>query len=218
MNLRNLLFNFLLSGLWLVSVTPTYATGSTQQLIVRPDPLVSFKGILTAYEYHHHAWHAASHKVPIVLGRNGIAAPETKQEGDEKTPGGIFKIGPLFGTENNSTHFKMSYIELTPTTLCIDDSQSSYYNHIVDTKKILNTDWKSAEEMKTISEYQLGAVILYNKKPILKKKGSCIFIHRWKNANTGTAGCIAMSDQDLQNLLRWLDPRKQPDIKILNKV
>ncbi|HEX4641347.1 MAG TPA: L,D-transpeptidase family protein, partial [Chthoniobacterales bacterium] len=40
--------------------------------------------------------------------------------------------------------------------------------------------------------------------------GSCIFLHIWKNSRAATAGCTAMPEQDLVNLLGWLDPKDRP--------
>jgi D-alanyl-D-alanine dipeptidase len=40
--------------------------------------------------------------------------------------------------------------------------------------------------------------------------GSCIFLHVWSGAGHGTAGCTAMAQPDIESLLTWLDPRRQP--------
>lgn len=39
--------------------------------------------------------------------------------------------------------------------------------------------------------------------------GSCIFLHVWKPGQP-TAGCTAMAQPDLEALLLWLDPARQP--------
>jgi D-alanyl-D-alanine dipeptidase len=35
-------------------------------------------------------------------------------------------------------------------------------------------------------------------------------LHIWKDSSTATAGCTAMPEQNLVDLLRWLDPAKRP--------
>ena len=45
--------------------------------------------------------------------------------------------------------------------------------------------------------YKYGAVINYNTNPIIKGKGSAIFLHIWRNENEVTAGCVATSEKNL---------------------
>jgi len=52
-------------------------------------------------------------------------------------------------------------------------------------------------------------VIEYNMHPIVKGKGSAIFLHVWKQRGA-TAGCVAMSEEMVLRILGWLDPAKKP--------
>jgi len=61
-----------------------------------------------------------------------------------------------------------------------------------------------------IPEYELGVYIAYNRSPTEKDRGSCIFLHIWKDPKTPTAGCTAMSQADLIKILAVLDPAKNP--------
>jgi L,D-peptidoglycan transpeptidase YkuD (ErfK/YbiS/YcfS/YnhG family) len=71
--------------------------------------------------------------------------------------------------------------------------------------------WRSAEKMlRPDGLYQLGIVVHDNMDPIVKGRGSAIFLHIWRNASTSTVGCTAMAKNNLLNLIKWLDPAKQP--------
>src|SRR3712207_8482067 len=41
-------------------------------------------------------------------------------------------------------------------------------------------------------------------------RGSCIFLHVWRGPRSSTAGCTAMAEPALAELLRWLDPARRP--------
>ena len=53
--------------------------------------------------------------------------------------------------------------------------------------------------------YRYGLVIEYNTSPVIAGKGSAIFVHIWQPGQP-TAGCVAMAEGDLLQLLGWLQP------------
>ena len=53
--------------------------------------------------------------------------------------------------------------------------------------------------------YDLILVLNYNMKPIIKNKGSAIFIHVAKKNYKKTAGCIALKKIDLINLVKEIN-------------
>ena len=57
--------------------------------------------------------------------------------------------------------------------------------------------------------YKWGVFVAHNA-AAQPRAGSCIFMHIWKNSSTATAGCTAMAERDLVELLRWLDPAAHP--------
>lgn len=126
-----------------------------------------------------------------------------KKEGDKRSPVGVFKLGTRFGfAASSSTH----YLQILPSTECVDDPRSRHYNRIVDARKV-QKDWRSSEKMRRISVYEHGIHILYNPKQV-KSAGSCIFLHYWESALTGTAGCGAMNPPDMLKLHEWLGESK----------
>jgi L,D-peptidoglycan transpeptidase YkuD (ErfK/YbiS/YcfS/YnhG family) len=58
----------------------------------------------------------------------------------------------------------------------------------------------------------LLAVLNYNTNPVVKNKGSAIFIHIAKNNYKPTAGCVALKKGDLIKLLQTI--KKNTKIKI----
>jgi len=56
--------------------------------------------------------------------------------------------------------------------------------------------------------YKWGLEIGYNQNPVQKGAGSCIFLHIWRAAGKTTAGCTAMEEKNLLNILHRLHYRK----------
>jgi D-alanyl-D-alanine dipeptidase len=105
---------------------------------------------------------------------------------------------------------RLSYVQLLPTTDCVDDTMSSHYNTVVDKTAVPRVDWNSAEHMRQVSQYEIGVIVGYNALPPIKGRGSCIFLHIWSGPDSHTAGCTAFDQGKLRELMLWLDPRKRP--------
>jgi L,D-peptidoglycan transpeptidase YkuD (ErfK/YbiS/YcfS/YnhG family) len=58
--------------------------------------------------------------------------------------------------------------------------------------------------------YKWLLVVGYNKKDPHPGSGSCIFIHIWRAPGKGTAGCTAMAEKDLVEILQWLKLEENP--------
>ena len=78
-----------------------------------------------------------------------------------------------------------------------DDPNSKNYN------KLIRYPFKyNAEKLyKKDNIYDIIITIDYNYNPIIKNKGSAIFIHIAKNNYSPTRGCIAISKRDMKKLL-----------------
>lgn len=160
--------------------------------------------------------------VPVQVGRHGMGwgvgfgkgqpGPE-KIEGDGRAPAGLFALGSAFGRAKAAdAALKLPYLELTPETECVDDARSASYNRVLPRSSVAAPDWKSSERMLALGEvYRWGAVVQYNQPPI-PGRGSCIFLHVSTKRGGGTAGCTAMRQEALVELLRWLDAGKQPHL------
>jgi D-alanyl-D-alanine dipeptidase len=146
--------------------------------------------------------------IPIVVGRNGLAAEGQKREGDGKSPSGVFPLGTAFGFAA-AADLAVPYRQLRDATECVDDSASRYYNEVVDRDNIPTVDWSSSEKMRQVDQYRWGMVVNYNTPPE-RNRGSCIFLHIWSGPSSTTAGCTAMKQEDLETLLKWLDVAANP--------
>jgi L,D-peptidoglycan transpeptidase YkuD (ErfK/YbiS/YcfS/YnhG family) len=169
------------------------------------------------------AWKAAAGPIAATLGRNGLAwgegehsgsAPDgfrTKREGDGCSPAGVFSFPFAFGysPKEEAPGIRLPYIGVTRTMFAIDDSQSRFYNQVVDTLKVAK-DWRSAEKMRRDDVlYRWGIYVAHN--PDNRAfRGSCISLHIWRGPEQPTAGCTAMSEEHIKQVLEWLDPAKEP--------
>ncbi|NBR05501.1 MAG: hypothetical protein EBT92_07005 [Planctomycetes bacterium] len=183
----------------------------TGQLIhVQTPSSKSTQGKLAYYGRNGPNWEVVGKEIPIVVGMNGITKPEIKKEGDGKTPAGLYRIGLGFGY-GEKAETNLAYKQMTKDDLWIDDDASPDYNRMVKAPTLA----KSFEFMRRDDNaYKLGAVIEYNTNPIIAGKGSAIFMHLWSGPTKPTAGCIAMSEENMTFLFRWLDKNKGPMILI----
>lgn len=166
-------------------------------------------------------WEKVEGPWDVVIGKNGMAwaadlqgyslKSPVKQEGDGKAPAGIFTLGQAFGfTSDPDQQLKLSYIPITPSIVCVDDPRSHYYGQVIDNAKVSKIDWESAEAMHDFQQqYQKGIVVNYNTDGKLSRGGSCIFLHV-KSAAKGTAGCTAMTLDQITILSSWLNPKANP--------
>ena len=78
-----------------------------------------------------------------------------------------------------------------------DDPNSNFYNKEIK----LPTIFSHEKLYRKDNLYDLIVVLDYNMHPIIKNKGSAIFIHIAKKNYKPTAGCIALKKEDLIKLL-----------------
>lgn len=168
-------------------------------------------------------WETIKTIKPVYIGEKGIT--QNKEEGDKKTPLGLFKLGPAFGTKE--LNIKYPYIKITENSYFVDDINSTFYNNWVELgdipiygySYITNNDkitWNSSEHLADYPiSYELGLIIEYNMENTIKGKGSAIFCHV-KNKDY-TEGCVAINKNDMEDIINWLDKSKNPHILIQTK-
>jgi L,D-peptidoglycan transpeptidase YkuD (ErfK/YbiS/YcfS/YnhG family) len=61
-------------------------------------------------------------------------------------------------------------------------------------------------------QYRYVAVIEYNAHPVVRGRGSAIFLH--VSAGHPTAGCVSLPEAELLRVLRWLQPSAHPLIRL----
>ena len=198
--------------------------GCHQLLVVTNSDWQEKQGNLQLYERLNDdsVWIPIGVPVPVVLGRAGLAwgiglhpaANELflcKKEGDGKSPAGIFSLSRAFGFASSTemSHLKVEYFQLNQHIEAVDDPLSNYYNCIVDNREVV-PDWHSSEKMGEEPLYEIGMIVDHNFPNPQAGAGSAIFLHIWRHENSGTAGCTAMSQENLNNILSWLDKSRNP--------
>ena len=153
-------------------------------------------------------WEVKIGPVAAGIGKNGFAALGEKMEGDGKSPSGVFRLGHLF-TYADTVITKMPYTLSTAEDKWIDDPESDDYNKHVRGE----TNAKSFEKLRLKSNYyKYCMVIEYNTNPVVKGKGSAIFFHLRESDMETTSGCVGIAEEDMQLILKWLDPGAHPMI------
>jgi L,D-peptidoglycan transpeptidase YkuD (ErfK/YbiS/YcfS/YnhG family) len=164
---------------------------------------------LYAMEKREDNWQMALEPINTVIGEKGFAPPGEKREGDGKTPSGIYSLKMTFGYDA-TIGTKMPYRQALTDDIWVDDPNADDYNHW--TKK-QESGAASYEIMKRDDNlYKYGIIIEYNTNPVIKGNGSAIFMHIWKGENIPTAGCVAISEENILKILDWLDPAASPII------
>lgn len=194
-------------------LAPLTVMGSQQLVVVLSPDMNTPSGVMTRYEKAGDVYRAIGMPVVVTLGRNGLGwdsgSEPLKREGDGKSPAGVFDIASTFG-ENSMPNSRMPYWFADDTLICIDDVNDTKYNTMSHLDS--SNPPKSFELMRrNDTVYRNGAVIDYNHAGI-SGRGSCIFFHLNHANKRPTAGCTAMDEQPLLELIHWFDPSKKPKL------
>ena len=203
-------------------IQPSAINASFQKIEVVTEGLEYIKASMILYDRNiiSNDWEIKD-SFAVVVGKNGLAYDYTqiiykeqklkiKHEGDGCSPTGYFTLGKVFSYHLLS-NLKMPFEQVDENDLCVDDVHSIYYNILIDDDTVITKDYSSFERMQRKDEqYEYGVWVNYNTDPQVKGNGSCIFLHIWKNENSGTSGCTAMSKENMLKLIEWLDKEKNP--------
>jgi L,D-peptidoglycan transpeptidase YkuD (ErfK/YbiS/YcfS/YnhG family) len=204
--------------------------GSWQVVVVTTPDWNATTGKLRTFEREGDAWQEVGSARAVTIGRKGSAwgiglhPPQEKgprkREGDGRSPAGVFSIGAAFGYPL-TVDTGLEYQAMSESHWCVDVSGSPNYNRIVDANEVGADAVKgSTEPMRRDlhadgdQRYRLGFVVEHNLAGA-PEQGSCIFAHVWKSPTDATAGCTAMSDEDMQALLQWLRKPQSPRFVLL---
>ena len=178
------------------------AAKTTSQLITVEYNAKQGNAQLTFYQKDKTGWHKQFASVNAYVGKNGIGKT---QEGDGKTPSGVYGLSQPFGILQSPGTSVGKYVQVTKYHYWCDDPSSRYYNQLVDTRTATDFKASQGEHLKSVSpEYNYGIFIEYNKEGE-GRKGSAIFLHCKGNSKT-TSGCIAVEQSVMKALLRQLKP------------
>ena len=186
--------------------------GSTQAITVEAASHRTTSATLRLWTRSGGCWREASAPLPARVGRNGLSVD--RREGDGTTPVGSFGIAPTMYGTSPDPGVRYRYHRLVCGDWWNEDPDSATYNtfqHVAcGTRPAF---WNGSEGMwQSPRAYAHLAVVEFNTRPVVRGRGSGIFLH----AQTGRAtnGCISLRRPDLVHVLRWLRPSARPRIVI----
>lgn len=139
------------------------------------------------------------------LGRSGIVPAALKREGDGTTPAGLYPLRRLFYRPDRMARpaTRLDTQPLTPQTGWCEDPAQPLYNRLV-RQPVQGCDamWRDDHL------YDLVIEIGHNDAPVIKGRGSAVFLHLARDNYAPTQGCVALSRTDMLRLL----PRLGPDM------
>ena len=92
-----------------------------------------------------------------------------------------------------------------------NDPKSKNYNKLI----YLPSNYSSEKLYKKENIYDIILVLNYNMNPIIKNKGSAIFIHVAKKKFRKTEGCVAIKKNYLLRIIK--DLKKNTEVRIENQ-
>ena len=148
------------------------------------------------------------YNVKCAVGKRGIKIK--KREGDLITPKGKYKVMYIFFRKDRISNLKtiIPKLSINKNMGWCNDPKSKKYN------KLIRFPYKySAEKLyRADNIYDLILVLNYNNNPVIKNKGSAIFIHLTRNYKK-RKGCVAIKEKDMLILLKLIN--KKTKIKII---
>ena len=148
------------------------------------------------------------YKLKCCIGKSGIT--NSKREGDLATPKGIFKFGLLYYRKDRIklTRCKIKKKVIKKNMGWCDDSRSNKYN------REINFPFKyGADNLYKIDKiYDLFINIKYNYRPVIKEKGSAIFLHVTDKKYKPTKGCVAITKKDFFKILPYINEKTKISI------
>jgi len=148
------------------------------------------------------------YKLKCAIGKSGII--RTKKEGDLATPKGTFELGTFYYRKDNNKPLKCKIKKkiIKKKMGWCDDSRSKKYN-----KEISFPFKYGAEKLYRKDKiYDLFINIKYNFSPVIKEKGSAIFLHITDGKYKPTKGCVAIAKKDFLKILPLINNKTKISI------
>ena len=139
-----------------------------------------------------------NYRIKCAVGKRGIKKKE--REGDYITPIGEFKIKYLLYRKDRVRKLKtvLKKIVIKKDMGWCDDPKSKKYNKLITTP----SKYSFEKIFKKENIYDIILVLNYNMSPIVKDKGSAIFIHIATKNYKSTEGCVAIKKKQLLKMLK----------------
>ena len=137
-------------------------------------------------------------KFKCALGKAGVG--KKKIEGDNITPKGTFEIVKIYYRSDRikKIYSKIKLFKINKKMGWCNDPTSKKYNQLIK----LPSKYTHEKLYRQDNVYDLVVVLNYNRTPIIKNKGSAIFIHVAKKNYKKTEGCVALKKKHLVKLIK----------------
>ena len=149
------------------------------------------------------------YKLKCSIGKSG--ATQSKKEGDLTTPKGLFGLGLLYYRKDKIKLLKCKIKKrvIKKSMGWCNDSKSKKYN-----QEISFPFKYGAEKLYRKDKiYDIFINIKYNQRPIVKGKGSAIFLHLSNKKYKPTSGCVAIQKKDFLKILPLINNKTKILIK-----
>ena len=136
--------------------------------------------------------------LPCVIGKNGIS--KLKKEGDGKTPTGSHQIvGMLYRPDRMARPRKWA-LPIRPRDIWSDDVKDPNYN-LMGTSP---SNYSHERLFRPDHLYDLVIITNWNWPYAVKGRGSAIFLHSWRRRGYPTEGCVAVSNDHLIKIAKYI--------------
>ena len=146
--------------------------------------------------------------LPCALGRAGVT--QRKREGDGASPAGRFRLlGAFFRPDRiPRPRTRLPIKALRPSDGWCDDPRDRRYN-----RPIKLPDAARHERLwRDDSVYDVVLDIAWNRGPIMRARGSAIFLHLARPGFAATEGCVAVEPRKAARLLERIGPQTRIEI------
>ena len=152
-----------------------------------------------------------NYKAKCALGKRGIGYK--RKEGDLITPKGTYKVKYILYRKDRvkKIQTKIKKIAIRKDMGWCDDPKSKDYNKLIK----LPYAYSYEKIFRKENNYDIILILNYNMNPVIKNKGSAIFIHIAKKNYKKTEGCIALKKAHLLKIIKRIN--KNTTIKIENQ-
>ncbi len=206
----------------IIGITDGWDNSHVTLSLVEKDHSGHWKTVLGPYRgrigYRGTIWGLGLHKNPWFA--------NTKTEGDDRSPAGVFDIGGLWVCNPEPVQHDASIpcVQVGPNDLWISDRRLPHlYNRHVRLDHPASTPWEKHEQMNQRDYHHSIKMLVHHNTPQsmgnpIVGKGSAIFFHIWrKQGQYATAGCTTLSEPHLRALIARLNMKKRPVYILLPK-
>ena len=143
------------------------------------------------------------YKLKCSIGKSGLNL--SKKEGDLTTPKGLFKLGLLYYRKDRIKSFKCSIKKkiIRKNMGWCNDIKSKKYNKEIS----FPFKYKAEKLYRKDKIYDIFINIKYNHSPVIKNKGSAIFLHLSDTRYKPTSGCVAIIKKDFLKIIPLISKR-----------